>query len=113
MTHEAGAAVQRVAPEKFWPFSAKLFEKQTDFFDVNVVNETRNVTYGRLAKLAASVGVDEIKVFDLLQVSDKPNKEGELNVGNGVTTDITRMVKVAFLLGFSFFGLAGLWLTQI
>lgn len=111
MTHEAGAAVQRLAPELFWQFSAKLFEKQTDFFDVNVVNETRNATYQRLAKLAASVGVDEGRVYELLHVSDKPNKEGELNVGNGVTGDITRMVKVRPFFSFVYF--TGLWLMEI
>lgn len=94
LTHEAGAAVLKIAPEKFWDFSAALFEQQTEFFDVSVVNETRNNTYERLAKIAASVGVDEHKVLDLLTVSATPGAGGELNSGNQVTNDIKLMIKV-------------------
>lgn len=94
LTHEAGVAVLQSAPKSFWAFSAKLFEQQTDFFDVNVVNETRNDTYKRLAKLAGSVhGVDEKTVLDLLLVSDKASDDGSLNVGNKVTNDLKFMVK--------------------
>ena len=94
LTHEAGVAVLKLAPEKFYKFSADLFEKQKEFFDVNVVNETRNKTYERLAKIAGSVGIEEGKVLDLLRVPDKPGPDGDLNVGNGVTNDIKIMVKV-------------------
>lgn len=94
LTHEAGAAVLKVAPEKFWEFSRALFKQQTEFFDVNVVNETRNDTYRRLARIAANVGVDEKRVLDLLIVSDKPGEDGSLNSGNGVTNDIKLMTKV-------------------
>lgn len=81
-------------PDKFWDFSKALFDKQTDFFDVNVVNEPRNKTYERLAKLAGEAGVDEKKVYNLLEIPDKPDKDGNTNVGNGVTNDIKLMVKV-------------------
>lgn len=92
--HEAGAAVLKTNPDKFWDFSKALFDKQTDFFDVNVVNETRNKTYERLAKIAGEVGVDSKKIYQLLEVSDKPDKDGNTNTGNGVTDDIKIMVKV-------------------
>ncbi|KAK5003672.1 hypothetical protein LTR28_009875, partial [Elasticomyces elasticus] len=78
---------------KFWEFSSALFDKQTDFFDVNVVNEGRNSTYKRLAKLAGSAGVDESKVLKLLEIPDKPGDDGSMNSGNGVTDDIKQMVK--------------------
>ena len=94
LVHEAGTAVLRLAPDKFWPFSAALFDKQGDFFDVNVVNEKRNDTYKRLAKIAGSVGVEEGKVYELLEVSDKPGDDGSLNSGNKVTDDVKLMVKV-------------------
>lgn len=94
LTHEAGAAVLRLAPDKFFAFSAALFDKQTDFFDVNVVNETRNNTYKRLAKIAGSVGVSEEDVYKLLEIPDKPGPDGSLNIGNQVTNDIKVMVKV-------------------
>ncbi|KAL1982311.1 hypothetical protein VTN96DRAFT_1469 [Rasamsonia emersonii] len=99
LTHEAGAAVLKVAPEKFWEFSRALFRQQTEFFDVNVVNETRNDTYRRLARIAASVGVDEKRVLDLLIVSDKPGEDGSLNNGNGVTNDIKLMTKANRVVG--------------
>jgi protein-disulfide isomerase len=97
LTHEAALAVLKVSPEKFWPFSAALFEAQKEYFDVNVVNEGRNQTYARLAKLAGSVGVDEQKVLDLLTVSDNPSAEGDLNLGNGTTNDLKVLIKMARL----------------
>ena len=95
LVHEAGVAVLRVNQNKFWDFSSALFAQQNDFFDVSVVNETRNHTYKRLAKVAAGVGVDEKAVYELLEVSDQPGKNGELNSGNGVTDDVKLLVKVS------------------
>jgi protein-disulfide isomerase len=100
LTHEAGAAILRLAPAKFWDFSMALFEKQTEYFDVNVVHDGRNQTYARLAKLAReSVGVDEGEMMALLRVSDKPAEDGSLNVGNKVTDDMKGMVKAARVVG--------------
>ncbi|EXJ67351.1 uncharacterized protein A1O5_09364 [Cladophialophora psammophila CBS 110553] len=94
LVHEAGVAVLKTAPSSFWAFSEKLFEQQEDYFDVNVVNEGRNDTYKRLAKLAGSVdGVDEKTILDLLLVPDKPDQDGGLNIGNKVTDDVKFMVK--------------------
>ena len=80
--------------DKFWAFSKALFDKQKEFFDVNVVHEQRNDTYQRLAKIAGSVGLDEKKIYSLLELSDKPDKDGSLNIGNKVTNDVKLMVKV-------------------
>jgi protein-disulfide isomerase len=99
LVHEAGYAVQKVDSTKFYEFSEKLFDQQKDFFDVSLVNETRNATYKRLAKIAGSVGVDESKVFKLLEVSDKPGEDGSLNSGNGVTDDVKVQVKANRLTG--------------
>jgi len=99
LIHEAGYAVQKVDPSKFYVFSAALFDQQKEFFDVNVVNETRNNTYKRLAKIAGSVGVDEKKVYDLLEISDKPGEDGGLNTGNKVTDDVKIQVKANRLTG--------------
>ncbi|KZM22189.1 uncharacterized protein EKO05_0002113 [Ascochyta rabiei] len=93
LVHEAGFAVLKVQPDKFYDFSEKLFEQQKDFFDVSVVNETRNNTYKRLAKIAGSVGVDEKQVYALLEISDKPNEDGGLNAGNGVTDYVKLQTK--------------------
>ncbi len=95
LVHEAGAAVLRLAPDKFWSFSEALFEHQKEFFDVNVVHEARNDTYKRLAKLAGSIGLKESEVFELLEISDKPGEGGSLNTGNKVTDDVKLMVKVS------------------
>lgn len=97
LTHEAAVAVLRLAPEKFWEFSAALFQRQTEFFDVSVVNETRNKTYERLAKIAGSVGVDEKKTFDLLKIPES-SKDGSLNSGNQVTNDLKWVIKVCNLI---------------
>ena len=99
LVHEAGAAVLKTDGDKFWAFSKALFAKQTDFFDVNVVHEDRNKTYERLAKIAGGAGLDEKKIYSLLEVSDKPSKDGSMNIGNGVTDDIKVMVKVNRLTG--------------
>ncbi|KAI5288073.1 hypothetical protein KEM55_009176, partial [Ascosphaera atra] len=93
LVHEAAIAVLKLEPTKFWQFSHALFKDQKSYFDENVVNETRNQTYARLAKLASSIGVDETKVYDLLKISDKPASDGSLNVGNGVTNDLKLIIK--------------------
>jgi protein-disulfide isomerase len=99
LTHEAGVAVLQLAPECFWDFSKALFDRQTEFFDVNVVNETRNATYRRLSKIAASENVPENEVYELLKISDKPGKDGSLNNGNAVTNDLKVLVKMNRLTG--------------
>ena len=94
LVHEAAAAVLKLNPSKFVDYSTKVFEHQKEFFDVNVVNEARNQTYERLAKIAGSLEVDESEILKLLRVGDHPDKDGGLNSGNGVTDDIKQMVKV-------------------
>jgi hypothetical protein len=92
--HEAGVAVLQTNGDKFWDFSKALFDKATEFYDVNVVHEERNQTYQRLAKIAGSVGLDEKKVYSLFEIPDKPDKDGNTNIGNGTTNDIKLMTKV-------------------
>jgi len=99
LVHEAGAAVLQVDQSKFWDFSKALFDKQTEYFDENVVNEPRNKTYERLSKLAGNVGLDEKKIFSLLEISNKADKDGNLNVGNAATNDVKLMVKANRLQG--------------
>jgi len=94
LVHEAGVAVLRLAPTKFWEFSKVLFDHAQEYYDVNVVNEVRNDTYKRLAKLAATVGIDEQKFYSLLVIPDKPAEDGSLNLGNGVTNDLKVLVKM-------------------
>lgn len=96
LVHEAATAILRLSPNKFYEYSAALFDHQKEYFDVNVVKESRNETYRRLAELANGIGVDQGKVLELLEVGDKPAKDGGLNIGNGVTDDIKLMVKVKF-----------------
>jgi len=100
LTHEAAAAVLRLAPHRFWDFSAALFAAQRGFFDVSVVGESRNQTYRRLAGLAASsVGADEEEVYAMLAIPEKAADDGSLNVGNRVTDDLKVMVKMGRLVG--------------
>jgi hypothetical protein len=67
--------------------------------DVNVVNETRNQTYARLAKLGAKVGLDEKEMLKLLWIPDKPTADGSVNVGNAVTNDLKVLIKMNRLVG--------------
>ena len=98
LVHEAGVAVSRLAPGKFWDFSEALFREQKAFFDVSVVSETRNQTYRRLAQLAASSGgLAEDEVYGLLEVPNRAATDGSLNVGNAVTNDLKVAVKMARL----------------
>lgn len=99
LVHEAALAVLRLAPGKFWDFSTRLLADQKAYFDVNVVNETRNNTYRRLATLAGKVGVDADEVYKLLAIPDKPAEDGSLNVGNGVTNDLKVITKMNRLIG--------------
>ncbi|KAK2736802.1 hypothetical protein FQN55_001391 [Onygenales sp. PD_40] len=101
LTHESALAVLQLSPEKFWPYSAALFAHQTEFFDANVVHETRNETYRRLARLAGSVGVDEGGVYELLAVRGRGEvgEKGELNGGNGVTGLVKVMTRASRVVG--------------
>ncbi|KAL4798135.1 hypothetical protein BDV19DRAFT_27031 [Aspergillus venezuelensis] len=99
LTHEAGAAILKIAPHKFWEFSAALFEQQQGFFDESVVNETRNQTYERLADIGESVGVNKSDILQLLKIADKTNGQERMNIGNRVTNDIKLMVKADRLIG--------------
>ena len=109
LVHEAALAVLRIFPHRFWDFSAALFEHQKDYFDVNVVHESRKKTYERLASLAAEcIGGGDTgqptvvhgRIYDLLKISDKPDpKDGSLNTGNGVTNDVKLITKMARMQG--------------
>lgn len=94
LVHEAGVAVLKLQPTKFWDFSKALFDDAQSFYDVNVVHETRNQTYERLAKIGAKVGVDEKEMYKLLHIDDKPASDGSLNTGNGVTNELKVLVKM-------------------
>jgi len=84
----------------FFPqaFSKALFEKQAEFWDSAVVNETRNSVYKRLAKIAAGAGLDESTIYSKLEISDKPDSTGNTNAGNAVTNDLKLLIKVCCLL---------------
>jgi predicted DsbA family dithiol-disulfide isomerase len=99
LVHEAGLAVLQLAPAKFWDFSRALFDDQKSYFDVNVVNETRNATYRRLADLAGTVGLNKNEVYNLLAIPEKAGDDGALNAGNGVTADLKLITKMNRLIG--------------
>ena len=90
----SGCSSPSTGPGEILQFSAALFQNQAEFFDVSVVNETRNKTCERLARIAGSVGVDEQKVLALLVIPDTPNSQDELNVGNQLTNGMKWMTKV-------------------
>lgn len=71
-----------------------MFDDAKSFYDVNIVNETRNATYARLSKIGASVGINDKEMYKLLHISDKPADDGSLNTGNGVTNELKVLVKM-------------------
>ncbi|KAG9231855.1 hypothetical protein BJ875DRAFT_536322 [Amylocarpus encephaloides] len=99
LVHEAGVAVLRLQEKKFWEFSKALFDDAKSYYDINVVGESRNQTYARLAKLGASVGLEEEEMLKLLWINDKPAEDGSLNIGNAVTNDLKVLVKMNRLVG--------------
>jgi len=101
LTHEAALAVLLTWPDKFWDYSTALFEVQTEYFDRNVVLETRNQTYKKLAKLGADkCGIDEAKLYEILAIPEQKPQDGEaLNDGNAVTNDLKVLVKMNRLVG--------------
>ncbi|KAF4124901.1 hypothetical protein GMORB2_3740 [Geosmithia morbida] len=102
LVHEAALAVLRLRPAAFWSFSAALFDHQAEYFDVGVVKETRNVTYRRLADLAAATvgdGLTADDVYNLLAIPEKAAPDGSSNWGNKVTPDVKTITKMNRLVG--------------
>ncbi|KAI8959819.1 hypothetical protein F5Y11DRAFT_331887 [Daldinia sp. FL1419] len=99
LVHEAGVGVLQLAPDRYWDFSDALFKAQLEYFDEPVVNETRNDTYRRLAKLAGTVGVDEQQLYNLLAVPDKVPEGSIGNTGNKVTNDLKLQIRYGRLVG--------------
>lgn len=71
-----------------------MFDDAKSFYDANIVNETRNKTYERLAKIGGKTGIDEEELLKLLWIDDKPAKDGSLNSGNRVTNEVKVLVKM-------------------
>lgn len=70
--------------------------------DITLVNETRNVTYKRLADLAAKTSkgaIDADSIYKQLAIPDTIGADGYVNVGNSITNDLKWTIKVARLLG--------------
>jgi len=75
-THEAGLAAACVTPEKFWPFSLRLLQRQTEYYDIPTSALTPLQIRDNLASLYAEMGVanNEVEAFrDLLRNKSTPN----------------------------------------
>ncbi|KZV76024.1 hypothetical protein PENSPDRAFT_646574 [Peniophora sp. CONT] len=76
LVHEAGVAVTMVAPEKFWPFTVLLMNRQEEFYDIPTSKLTPVQIRELLADVAAKSGLDdsELKAFkDALVLKSTPN----------------------------------------
>jgi len=90
LTHEAGLAVARVTPEKFWPFSLRLLQRQAEYYDIPSSTLTPLQIRENLASLYAETGVtsDQVEAFrDLLRNKSTPNG------GVSVTDDLKYTIK--------------------
>ncbi|THG93849.1 hypothetical protein EW026_g7498 [Hermanssonia centrifuga] len=89
--HEAGLALVRIAPLKFWAFSLALFDHQDDYFDQPTSKLTPDAIRNKLADLAVNtlvIGEDDRQGFlDLLTPSSTPNG------GVAVTDDLKYTIK--------------------
>jgi len=75
-THEAGLAVARVAPEKFWSYSLLLLQRQEEYYDIPTSTLSPIQIRERLALLFAETGVsgDRVESFkELLKLKSTPN----------------------------------------
>ncbi|KAF8505868.1 hypothetical protein F5888DRAFT_1915843 [Russula emetica] len=75
-THEAGLAAARVSPDKFWPFSLRLLQRQEEYYDIPSSTLTPLQIREKLASLYAESGVsgDQVEAFkDLLRNKSTPN----------------------------------------
>lgn len=48
-----------------------------------------------MAKIAGGVGVNEREILELLTIKDKPDENGQLNIGNQVTNDLKLIIRVS------------------
>lgn len=85
--HEAGIAVARVAPEKFWDFSLALFKAQGEYFDIPSSTATPIQIRQKLAGLASTVIGNTEGFSDLLKLKSTPNG------GVDVTEDLKYTIK--------------------
>ncbi|VDB97133.1 unnamed protein product [Peniophora sp. CBMAI 1063] len=90
--HEAGVAVAMVAPQKFWPFTVLLMNRQEEFYDIPSSKLTPLQIREQLADVASKSGLDdgELKAFkDALVLKSTPNG------GTSVTDALKYTVKFA------------------
>jgi len=82
-THEAGLAAARVSPDKFWPYSLRLLQRQEEYYDIPASTLTALQIREKLASLYAESGVsgNQVEAFkDLLRNKSTPN--GGVSVTN-------------------------------
>lgn len=92
LVHEAGIAVSKLAPAKFWEFSDALFDRAKEYYDEPVYHESRAETYKRLAKLAhESVGVDQDQFLKLVTVA--PADGEPKNASNALQVDLKYFIR--------------------
>ncbi|KAL6309780.1 hypothetical protein BKA93DRAFT_723293 [Sparassis latifolia] len=89
LTHEAGLAAARAAPDAFWAFSLALFKQQGDFFDIPSSTLTPLQIREKLAAIAQqTIGANRVDAFKgLLKLKSTPNG------GVDVTEDLKYTIK--------------------
>ncbi|ORX57456.1 hypothetical protein DM01DRAFT_1319357 [Hesseltinella vesiculosa] len=88
LVHEAAIAVEKIAPEQFFPTSRLLFERQQDYFDEAVEEKTRRQLVDQVAELIASnLGSDKVTKQSLVDLLNNGTGDPQ-NKGNAVTNDL-------------------------
>lgn len=89
LMHEVSLAVAKSTPEKFWQYSKILFENQSNFYDSEVINKSRNEIVNELIEIAIKeVGGDKEKLNELLKIETTKENNGVIsNAGSKIGTD--------------------------
>ncbi|KAI0032931.1 thioredoxin-like protein [Vararia minispora EC-137] len=90
--HEAGIAVARAAPEKFWAFSVLLMERQEEFYDIPTSTMTPLQIREKLAEVASQAGLTSVQVKAF---SDALALKGSPNGGVSVTDELKYTIKIS------------------
>ena len=92
--HSAALAVNQIDSSKFIEYSYLLMENQQHFFDVNCWHKSIHEIYSDLIKLASTIGVDSVKMGDLLNLD---TNVADKNAGHKITPMLKQHIKACFI----------------
>ena len=92
--HSAALAVNQIDSSKFIEYSYLLMENQQHYFDLNCWYKSAHEIYADLIKLASTIGVDSVKMGDLLSLD---TNVADKNAGHKITPMLKQHIKACFI----------------